>query len=142
MILDDLVGFLGKDDFKEFAYPRLKQIFKHFPLKIRFFHNDASCAVCAPFLSEIGINMLNFGIDNNIGEMRRLCGPYVVLVGNIPPRDVLAQGTPDEVRLAVKAQLEKIKGDSRIILSCGGGMPPGVSTENLEAFVNEVGGSF
>lgn len=142
MILDDIVGFLGKDDFKEFAYPRLRQIFKRFPVKIRFFHNDAPCTVCAPFLQEIGINMLNFGVDTNIKEMRRLCGSEMVLVGNIPPRDVLAQKTPDEVRLAVRAQLEEIKGDSRIIISCAGGMPPGVSTENIKAFIAEVQESY
>ena len=32
----------------------------------------------------------------------RLAGPEVVLVGNIPPRDVLAAGTPEEVDTAVR----------------------------------------
>jgi uroporphyrinogen decarboxylase len=31
-----------------------------------------------------------------------------------------------------------MKDKSRIIMSCGGGMPPGVSTDNLEAFIDEV----
>ncbi len=82
--------------------------------------------------------MLNFGIDTDINEMRNLCGPSIVLVGNIPPRDVLANGTPDEVRVSVRSQLNVIEDTSRIIMSCGGGMPPGVSTDNLEAFIDEV----
>jgi len=138
MVLDDIVGFLGKEDFKEFAYPSLKQIFSQFSVKIKFFHNDAPCLVSAPFLSKIGINMLNFGIDTDMNQMRNLCGPNVVLVGNIPPRDVLASGTPDEVRESVRSELNMIKNDSRVIMSCGGGMPPGTSTDNLKAFIDEV----
>jgi uroporphyrinogen-III decarboxylase len=138
MILDDIVGFVGTEDFKDFAYPSLKQIFSRFPVKVKFFHNDAQCKVSAPFLHEIGINMLNFGIDTNISEMRSLCGPDILLVGNIPPRDVLANGTPDDVQASVRSQLNMIKDDSRIIMSCGGGMPPGVTTENLKFFIDEV----
>lgn len=138
MILDDIVGFLGKEDFKEFAYPNLRKIFNHFPVKIKFFHNDAPATVSAPFLKEIGINMFNFGIDSDINKMRQLCGLDIVLVGNIPPRDILANGTPDEVQAAVRSQLKQMKDTSRIIMSCGGGMPPGVSTENIQAFIDEV----
>jgi uroporphyrinogen-III decarboxylase len=138
MILDDIVGFIGKEDFKEFAYPYLKQIFTQFPVKIRFFHNDAQCIVSAPFLYEIGVNMLNFGIDTDMNKMRELCGPNIVLVGNIPPRDVLAAGTPDEVRKSVRSQFNIMEDTSRIIMSCGGGMPPGASTDNINAFIDEV----
>jgi len=138
MMLDDIVGFLGEEDFKEFAHPNLKRIFTQFSVKVKFFHNDAPCTVSAPFLHEIGINMLNFGIDTDMNEMRNLCGPSIVLVGNIPPRDILANGTPDEVRVSVRSQLNVMKDKSRIIMSCGGGMPPGVSTDNLEAFIDEV----
>ena len=138
MILDDIVGFLGKEDFIAFAYPSLKRIFTQFSVKVKFFHNDAPCTVSAPFLPEIGINMLNFGIDTDMNEMRNLCGPSIVLVGNIPPRDILANGTPDEVRVSVRSQLNVMKDKSRIIISCGGGMPPGVSNDNLEAFIDEV----
>jgi uroporphyrinogen decarboxylase len=56
-------------------------------------------------------------------------------VGNIPPRDVLAAGTPDDVRAAVAAALEGFSDTTRLVLSCGGGVPPGVPTENLDAFI-------
>jgi uroporphyrinogen-III decarboxylase len=138
MVLDDIVGFIGEGDFKEFAYPYLKQIFTQFSVKVRFFHNDAQCIISAPFLYEIGINMLNFGIDTDMNEMRNLCGPNVVLVGNIPPRDVLADGTPDEVRTSVRSQLRTMRDKSHFVMSCGGGMPPGASTDNIQAFIEEV----
>ena len=53
LILDDIVGFLGDEDFKEFALPYLKRSFAVADLKVNFFHNDAEGLVCAPYLSEI-----------------------------------------------------------------------------------------
>jgi uroporphyrinogen decarboxylase len=74
-----------------------------------------------------------------LSELRALAGPEVALLGNIPPRDVLAHGKPGGVRDAVRAQ-EAATGDrTRIIMSCGGGMPPGVSTANIRAFIEAVG---
>ena len=57
---------------------------------------------------------------------------------NIPPRDVLADGTPDNVTISTKELLDSLEDHSRIVVSCGGGMPPGVSTENIHAFIQAV----
>jgi uroporphyrinogen decarboxylase len=71
--------------------------------------------------------------------MKELTNNAVTLLGNIPTRDVLAAGTPEDVCSSIKTELESVNDRSRIILSCGGGMPPDVSTENLEAFLSAVG---
>jgi uroporphyrinogen-III decarboxylase len=34
--------------------------------------------------------------------------------------------------------LQGLKDPSRVIFSCGGGMPPGVSSENLAIFIETV----
>jgi uroporphyrinogen decarboxylase len=39
------------------------------------------------------------------------------------------------VQSAVQQLLTETKDRSRLILSCAGGMPPGVSTENIRAFI-------
>jgi uroporphyrinogen decarboxylase len=54
-------------------------------------------------------------------------------LGNIPPRDVLGQGTPEMVRQHVAAMLASIDDHRRLIISCGGGTPPGAPSENLDA---------
>jgi uroporphyrinogen decarboxylase len=59
----------------------------------------------------------------------------LTILGNIPPRDVLAKGSPDDVAAAVKKLLGETPDRSRLILSCAGGVPPAVSTENLRAFI-------
>jgi uroporphyrinogen decarboxylase len=60
----------------------------------------------------------------------------VTLLGNIPPRDVLASGTPADVTRSVTEMLRALEDRSRIIVSCGGGMPPSVPTENIQALLS------
>ncbi len=134
-LLDDIVGFVGDEDFTAFAKPYLQKAFAAFDASVGFFHNDARGAVCAPHLAEIGVNLFNFAFEHSLAEMRELAGREVTLLGNIPPRDVLASGTPGDVRAAVREALDGIEGTDHLVLSCGGGMPPGVATENIEAFV-------
>ncbi|MDP6635425.1 MAG: uroporphyrinogen decarboxylase family protein [Phycisphaerae bacterium] len=133
-VLDDIVGFINEDCFLQFAKPYLERIYQAADVSVRFFHNDAPGMVCAPHLSDIGVNLFNFGFEHGLAEMKELTGGQVTLLGNIPPRDVLAAGTPDDVKVSVAEALASVDDHSRIILSCGGGMPPGVSTENIEAF--------
>jgi uroporphyrinogen-III decarboxylase len=134
-ILDDIVGFLGPQDFKSTAMPYLKRVFGCLDVPVRFFHNDAQGLVCAPFLPEIGVNLFNFSFEHSLAQMKARTGGKVALLGNIPPRDVLAQGTPEDVTRSVKAAMESLSDRTRIILSCGGGIPPAVPSENIAAFI-------
>ena len=134
LLLDDIVGFLGEADFLEFGAPYLRELFAA-EVAVKFFHNDAACAQSIAHYADLGINLYNPGIQTPLAEMRRLCGHRLTILGTIPPRDVLAQGTPDEVHAAVRSLLADNPDHSRLILSCAGGMPPGVTTENIRAFL-------
>ncbi len=136
LILDDLAGFVGPADFVEFAKPYLKRTFDAVDARIRFFHNDAEGMICAPHLADIGINLFNFSHNHPLQAMREAVGDSVALLGNIPPRDVLAQGTPEQVHHAVRDLLASVNTTRGLILSCGGGMPPGVPSENIDAFLS------
>ncbi len=138
LILDDIVGFLGEDDFKQFGLPYLSRIFQSLDVAVKFFHNDAGGLVCAPYLPQIGVNLFNFSSDHTLAQMKKLTNNSVTLLGNIPTRDVLAAGSPKQVQNSVKAALDSVGDKSRIIISAGGGMPPGVSTENIEAVLSAV----
>ncbi|MCK4853616.1 MAG: hypothetical protein KAT31_05130 [Bacteroidales bacterium] len=140
LVLDDIVGFLGDEDFNAFALPYLKQIFQTFEMPVKLFHNDAHGLVCAPYLDEIGVNIFNFSFEHSIAQMRELTGDSVVLLGNIPPRDVLANGSPEEVHESVVEMMESAGDTASVIWSCGGGMPPDVPTENIRAFISAIKG--
>lgn len=138
-ILDDIVGFLGPDDVASFAMPCLRRVFAAIDSDVRFFHNDANGMSCAPQLAGAGINLFNFGFEHPIDEMRALVGDKVALLGNIPPRDVLAAGSPEDVRRSVAEMKARLGDDyTRVVFSCGGGLPPGVPTENINAFLEEA----
>jgi len=137
LLLDDIVGFVSRKDFEVFGLPYLKRVFSA-DVPIKFFHNDAQCTACAPCLPEPGINLLNFGIQHALADMKQWTNNQITLLGNIPPRDVLANGTPDDVARSVTEMLNGLQDHSRLIVSCGGGMPPGVSTENIQALISAV----
>ncbi|OGB94743.1 MAG: uroporphyrinogen decarboxylase [candidate division NC10 bacterium RBG_16_65_8] len=135
LVLDDIVGFIGEEDYKEFAQPYLKELFTKLDISVRFFHNDSPCKASAPHLHDTGINLYNMGIDVTLKDLRGWTGGNVALMGNIPPRDVLASGTAKDVEEAVEAQFRSLTDTRRILFSCGGGMPPNAPTENIRAFV-------
>ena len=137
-VLDDIIGFVGEDEFRQFVIPSFKKIFSSIDAKAKFLHNDAQGLITARFLKEMGINMFNFSFEHTMGEIRKLAGPDAILIGNIPPRDVLAAGTSEQVKEAVNKAMSEINDHSNIIWSCGGGMPPDVNNENIRAFIDEV----
>jgi uroporphyrinogen decarboxylase len=138
LILDDVVGFLGESDFETFVLPHMKRIYTTFNAKVNFFHNDASGLVSAKYLKEIGVNLFNFSFDHSLNDIRSLAGDSVTLLGNIPPRDILATGSPSDVRASVRNMIQPCANHSRIIWSCGGGMAPDTPTANIKAFIQAV----
>jgi uroporphyrinogen-III decarboxylase len=142
LILDDIIGFVGEDEFREFVLPYFKRIFSCTGSKVRFLHNDSDGLITARYLKEMDVNMFNFSFEHSLGEIRKLSGQEVVLVGNIPPRDILAGGSPEQVRTAVSKAFKETNDFSRIIWSAGGGMPPNVSKDNILAFIDAVKENF
>jgi len=137
-LLDDIIGFIGETEFRTFGQPYFKELFS-LNASINFLHNDAACAVSAPFLPEIGVNLFNMGFDIPLSQLKQLTGNKVTLLGNIPPRDVLANGDAGTVTRTTIELLKALTDKTRIIPSCGGGMPPGVQSENIRAFAEAVG---
>ena len=60
------------------------------------------------------------------------------LMGNIPPRDVLGQGTCDDVRSSVARMLDGLDDRRRTIVSAGGFTPPQFTSEKIEPFCRTV----
>jgi uroporphyrinogen decarboxylase len=139
LLLDDIIGFMGEREFRRFGLPHFVELFSA-DVSIRFLHNDAPCRMVAPFLPEMRVNLFNMGFEISLNELKQLTQSKVTLLGNIPPRDVLANGSADDITKATVDLVTSLTDRSRIVLSCGGGMPPGVSSGNILAFVNAVRG--
>jgi len=138
LVLEDLLGFIGEQDFRQFALPYMRRIFAALDVSVRFLHNDAYGLVTAQYLSELNVNLFNFSFEHPIDEIRRLAGDQVTLMGNVAPRDVLALGSIDQVQVAVQEVLERAGGPERLIVSAGGFTPPQFGAEKIEAFCQVV----
>jgi uroporphyrinogen-III decarboxylase len=138
LVLDDIVGFVGDEECREYAVPYIKRIFNAFDSQLNFFHNDAPGLISSPYLKEMGVNLFNFSFEHSMKEIRALAGPEVALIGNLPPRDVLAAATPEEVREQTRRMVTAFGDKNRVVWSCGGGMPPEVTTENIRAFKETI----
>lgn len=137
IVLDDIIGFIGEEEFLVFGMPYLKKIFNR-NVKIKFLHNDADCTSSLKHLPEIGINLFNMGFDKTINELKAGTGNKITMLGNIPPRDVLANGSKSDIESSVRDLITGLEDKTRVIVSCGGGMPPAVSTENIRFFEEMV----
>ncbi len=137
LLLDDIIGFIGEDDFKTFGLPYFKRLFDT-DMSVKFLHNDADYKSSIKFLPEMGVNLFNMAFDSSLNELKELTNNNVTMLGNIPPRDVLAKGSPEEVKKSAEDLLSSLHDTKHIIFSCGGGMPPDVSSENIHEFVNTV----
>jgi uroporphyrinogen decarboxylase len=137
LVLDDIIGFIGEEEFLTFGLPYLKRIFDR-DVTVKFLHNDADCSSSLKYLPEIGINLFNMGFDKSLNELKAQSDHKITMLGNIPPRDVLANGSRTEIETAVKDLIQNLERKSRVIVSCGGGMPPDVSTENMKLFAQMV----
>ncbi len=135
LVLDDIVGFLSPSDYMEFAHPCLKEIFSSFEGMVKIYHNDSKIGHILEPLAETGFHVLNFGYNLDMSEVWRRVGNKIRLMGNIPTREVLADGTPEEVRTYAAECIRKTEGGKGLILSAGGGAPPGVPAENIDALV-------
>jgi uroporphyrinogen-III decarboxylase len=134
MMLDDIIGFMSREQFEEFGLPYFKEIYNR-PLSVKLLHNDAPSKESAPLLTEMGVNIFNMGIDVNLNEIADATENKVCLLGNLPPRDILALGTVEEIERETKKMIKEFDHPNRLIASCGGGMPPGVTTEKINAFI-------
>ena len=99
---------------------------------------DAQGLISTPYLKEMGVDLFNFSFEHSMKEIRELAGPDIALIGNLPPRDILALGTEDQVREETRKMVHEFGDTNRVIWSCGGGMPQNVSTENINAFIETI----
>ncbi|MEA2711532.1 MAG: hypothetical protein QOF78_4133 [Phycisphaerales bacterium] len=139
-VLDDIVGFINEEHYMEFAHPYLKRICDAFPKDwVKLYHNDAEVDACLDHLPDAGFNVLNWGKQKHISEVKERVGDRMCLMGNVNPLEVGVRGTPEEVKEATHDALEHGAADGKgMILSVGGGTSPGMPRENIVAMLEAL----
>ena len=138
LVLDDLVGMLGPEDAEALAFPFLRRVFEAFPNQVHLFHNDTPNDAVYSGLASCGVDVFNFTHETDILAARRKVGPDIVLMGNLPPLDLLVRGTPEQTRAATRALLTRLPDAGPLLVSPGGGVSPGTPEGNLCAILDAV----
>ena len=138
LVLDDIVGFLSRKHYQEFAHPYLQKVFSSFPPSwVKVYHNDARIGAFLEDLAMVGFDVLNWTHQLDIDEVRKRTGGKLCLMGNVSPLEIGVRGTPEEVKTATLDLLPKA-GREGFILSVGGGVSPGMPGANIRAMIDAV----
>jgi len=133
LVLDDVAGFIGRKHYERFAHPFLKRYCDAFPPHwVKVFHNDASVAACLERIADAGFDVLNWGVETSLPQACRRVGGRLTLMGNVPPLDLGARGTPEQNHAAALQALREA-GEHPFILSFAGATTTGVLPENIRA---------
>ena len=92
---------------------------------------------CLNHLPDAGFNVLNWGKQKDIREVKQRVGDRMVLMGNVNPLEIAVRGDEDEVREATLEVLEGAEGEG-VILSVGGGVSPGMPRQNMRAMLDAL----
>jgi uroporphyrinogen decarboxylase len=139
LLLDDIVGFLSRKHYQEYAHPYLQRVFQAFPTEwVKVYHNDAHIKPILADLAETGFDVLNWGKDLEWEEVRTKIDGRICLMGNVDPLEIGTRATPEEVRNAAREILKKSQGQG-LILSVGGGVSPGMPKANIQAMIDAAG---
>ena len=134
---EPLAGVISPDALEEFSAPYVRRVIEavqdeSFPL---FYHNCGGSVVkAADAIFAQGAAGCHFGNAIDLAEMLAKAPADTLVMGNVDPVSVLAQGTPDTIRAAVGALVEKCGPYQNFVLSSGCDIPATTPWENLEAF--------
>ena len=132
---DAVCSQVGPDIYKEFAFEREKILVDH----IHSLGALAKIHICGdttdliPQLVETGTDIIDVDyLAKDMEYFATLLKPGQVLSGNIDPVSVVANGSPEIIKAAVKEINKQTNG--RTIVSAGCEITPDTTMENLKAF--------
>ena len=134
---EPLAGVISPAALEEFSAPYVRRIVEavqdeSFPL---YYHNCGNNVVkAADAIFAQGAVGCHFGNAIDLSEMLAKAPAQTIVMGNVDPVSVLAQGTPDSIRAAVGALVAKCGSHPNFVLSSGCDIPATMPWENLEAF--------
>ncbi len=132
-------SLLRKEQYEEFSLP-------YFQKNVDFIHSQGRncglhiCGGSKPFWEDIahtGIGL--FGLDNceDMADAKEVLGPHMMIQGNVPPVEVMLQGTPRDVLRSARECIRKAHDSQhRMILTSGCQMPVGTPKENMLALMD------
>ncbi|MCR4962564.1 MAG: uroporphyrinogen decarboxylase [Firmicutes bacterium] len=125
--------------FRQLILPRLRRLVEE---TIRITGKRPSLHICGktaaiwPDLATLDIASFRVDDCESLALLQQAAGEKIAIAGNIPPVEVMLQGSTDQVLQAGKRCIEQASGNPMgFTLAAGCQLPPGVSRENLLAML-------
>ena len=141
MMAEPVAGMLSPMLEEEFSAPYVKQIVDavqddEFAV---IYHNCGDNVIrMIDSILTTGSMAYHFGNSIDMAEMLPHIPTETVVMGNVDPAGEFLNGTPDSIRAATLAVMEKCCGYPNFLISSGCDIPPASSWENIDAFFNGV----
>jgi len=137
-LFDTWAGIFAEDDYKEFIYPYVLQIFSELIKKTEvpgvYFAKGGNHLLIP--ISKTGADVIGLDWLSDIGETKKLIGDKVALQGNLNPDTLFRE--PEEIKKEVQSILTKYGPESGHIFNLGHGVDKEVNPENLLFMVRTV----
>lgn len=141
-IAGEYTTIMSPEHYREFIKPYHKKLVEHAHdrgLKI-IKHSDGNLWSILDDLIEAGFDGIHPIQPQcmDIGEVKSYIKDKACVLGNIDCRDLLVNGTPDEVDMTVKETIQKAASNGGYIISSSNSIHPGCKSENYLSMVNAV----
>jgi uroporphyrinogen decarboxylase len=140
MIADDSLAFMSSRHFVQFSLPYLQRIFAEFKTNenIGILHCDTNSTHLLDVITDVGMDVFNFGPEMDVVQVKKAIGDRVCLLGNIDPLHVVLPESPEVVEKEAKRIIEAAKPGGGFIMTMGSGTARGTSSENIDAIKRAV----
>ncbi|OPY66136.1 MAG: Uroporphyrinogen decarboxylase [Syntrophorhabdaceae bacterium PtaU1.Bin034] len=127
--------------FREFSLPYLGQLIAHLHAKGK----KVTLHICGKTdriwdcMVEAGADCISIDNQIDLSQAREKVGDKVRLMGNVEPSEVMLQGTPDDVRKAVRACVRKAwQSPKGYVVASGCSLPTETPFANIHAMMDAV----
>ncbi|MBR1548808.1 MAG: uroporphyrinogen decarboxylase family protein [Prevotella sp.] len=136
MMAEPAAGLLSNDDCMLFSSQYVRRIVEHLQDDgfIVVLHNCGNTGHCTEAMVATGAAAYHFGNKCRMEDVIRDVPPTALAMGNIDPVSLFKDGTPQEMRQAVKSLLDKMRQYPNFVLSSGCDTPPHTPMANVDAF--------
>ena len=141
LLAEPVAGLLSPKLEAEFSSPYVKQIVDAVQDEefLLIYHNCGdNTPAMVPSILSTGAAAYHFGNSIDMADMLEKFPGDILVMGNVDPAGQFRLGTPDSVRSATLAVMEKCCGHPNFLISSGCDIPPATSWGNIDAFFRAV----
>lgn len=135
-ILEPSAVMLPPAVFYEFSGQYCRRIYEENSKAMSVLHVCGNTTALLEEFKKVGAEGLSLDSDVDFSEALSITGKDTVLIGNLNPVSLLAQGTPEKIRKETCELLSKMSGAKNFILSSGCDIPETAPLENLKAMMD------